>query len=256
MVSLKGKVVFVSGASSGIGCSTAKLFSLHGARVVLGCRTRGDCADIIGDIKAKGGQAKEVHGDISDLSKIPDMAAAIIGAWGRLDILINNAATINPMAGIADINLEELDTCIRTNLTAQIILISRVWKKLSEHKGFVVNILSGAAKSPRFGWTAYCASKAALHMVTKQVCLEGEECGIKSFGFTPGLVSTKMQNSVRESGINEISFLPKSAMISPEEPARCILLLASGQCDEYNGQFLDIRDKLFKEKIKFNKSNV
>lgn len=249
MLSLKDKVVYISGASSGIGCATSKLFSLYGARVVLGCRKQGDCREIIKDIKAKGGQAKEVHGDISDLSIIPELARTVIDAWNRLDIMINNAAIITPMAGIAEIDLEELDKCFRINVTAQIALISKVWKKLSENNGVVINILSGAAKNPRFGWTAYCSSKAALHMVTKQVSLEGEKFGIKSFGFSPGLVRTKMQNEIRESGINEISFLPESDMISPEEPAKCIILLASGQYDDYNGQLLDIRDKLFKQKL-------
>lgn len=249
MVSVKGKVVFISGASSGIGRATSELFSLYGARVILGCRNQGDCSEIIKDIRTKGGQAKEVHGDISDLSIIPELASTVINAWDRLDIMINNAATITPMASIAEIDLEELDKCLRINVTAQIALISKVWKKLSENNGSVINILSGAAKNPRFGWTAYCSSKAALHMFTKQISLEGEKFGIKSFGFSPGLVRTKMQNEIRKSGINEISFLPESDMSSPEEPAKCIILLASGKYDDYNGQLLDIRDKIFKQKL-------
>ena len=247
MVSLKGKVVFISGAGSGIGRATALLFARCGARVVLGCRKEGDCQEIINSIVAAGGIAKEVGCDISDLARLPKLATDIIAAWGQLDIVINNAATILPMAGIPEIDLEELDESIRINITAQIALISKLWKELSEKKGYVVNILSGAAKNPRFGWAAYCAGKAALHMFTKQIYLEGEKFGIKSFGFSPGLVKTKMQNEIRKSAINEISFLPESDMISPDEPAKCILLLVSGAYDKYNGRFLDIRDELFKK---------
>jgi len=247
MVSLKGQVVFVSGAGSGIGCATAQLFSQYGARVVLGCRKEGDCKEIIEDIRAAGGMAKEVNCDFSDLSRLPKLATDIVGAWGQLDIMINNAGTIKPMASIAEIDLVELDKSIRINLTAQIALISKVWKELSEKKGYIINILSGASQNPRFGWTAYCAGKAALYMLTKQVALEGERVGVKSFGFSPGLVKTKMQNEIRKSGINEISFLPESDMISPHEPAKCILRLISGKYDKYNGQLLDIRDELFKK---------
>ena len=247
MESLKGKVVFISGAGSGIGRATSVLFAASGARVVLGCRKAGDCKEIIENIIATGGIAKEVDCDMSDLSRVSKLAADIVGAWGQLDIIINNAATISPLASIPEIDLGELDKSIRVNVTAQIALISKVWKALSEKRGYVINILSGASKNPRYGWTAYCSGKAALHMFTKQVSLEGERFGIKSFGFAPGLVKTKMQNEIRKSAINEISFLPESDMISPGEPAKCILLLASGQYDKYNGEFLDIRDELFKE---------
>ncbi len=248
IMGLKGKVVFISGARSGIGLATARLFASSGASVVLGCRRKGDCKEVIRGIRSKGGSAKEVHCDISDLSSLPQLAKNIMSAWGRLDIMVNNAATITPMAPIPRIDVGELDNSIRINVTAHLALISKFWKELSDNKGYVINILSGASKTPRYGWTAYCLSKAALHMVTKQVCLEGEEIGIKSFGFAPGFVKTKMQNEIRGSRINEIAFLPESDMISPEKPARCILLLASGRYDKFNGKFLDIRDELFKDR--------
>ena len=242
---VKNKVVFISGASSGIGRATSEAFASSGARMILGCRYKGDCEEIIEEYTAKGVLAKEVYGDLSNLEGLSDIASGIINAWGELDILVNNAATISPMARIEKIDLDDLDKCMRINVTAQIALISKVWGSLAKNRGKVINILSGASKNPRLGWTAYCASKAALHMVTKQVCLEGEELGIKSFGFSPGLVDTKMQKEIRNSGINEISFLPESDMVDPKEPAKCIFLLASGKYDEYNGQVLHIRDDLF-----------
>ena len=163
--------------------------------------------------------------------------------------MINNAATISPMAMLGNLDLVELEKSININLTAQIALISKLWTSLSNSKGKIINILSGASINPRKGWSSYCASKAAFHMLTKQINLEGKESGIKCFGFSPGLVKTKMQKEIRKSGINEISFLPANNMIDPIEPAKCILSIANGEFDHLEGDFMDIRDKIFKKII-------
>ena len=246
---LKEKIVFISGSRSGIGRSTALLMAKSGARLLLHCRKKGNCSDLIQEINQIGGVANEIYGDISDISTIPNLAKSIIEIWGRIDVMINNAATISPMAMLGNLNLVELEKSININLTAQIALISKLWRQLSNSKGKIINILSGASINPRKGWSSYCASKAAFHMLTKQINLEGKESGIKCFGFSPGLVKTKMQQEIRKSGINEISFLPANNMIDPIEPAKCILSIANGEFDHLEGDFMDIRDEIFKKII-------
>ena len=246
---LKEKIVFISGSRSGIGRSTALLMAKSGARLLLHCRKKGNCCDLIQEINQIGGVANEISGDISDISTIPNLTKSIIEIWGRIDVMINNAATISPMAMLGNLDLVELEKSININLTAQIALISKLWRQLSNSKGKIINILSGASINPRKGWSSYCASKAAFHMLTKQINLEGKESGIKCFGFSPGLVKTKMQKEIRKSGINEISFLPANNMIDPIEPAKCILSIANGEFDHLEGDFMDIRDEIFKKII-------
>ena len=168
-----------------------------GSRLILHCKKKGDCKDLIKEIIQNGGNAKEILGDLSRVSNIPGLAKSIIEVWGGVDVMINNAATILPMSLLGNLDIVELEKSINTNLTAQLALISELWTVLSNSKGRVINILSGASNHPRKGWSSYCASKAAFHMITKQVNLEGKESGIKCFGFSPGLVKTKMQMKIR-----------------------------------------------------------
>lgn len=246
---LNDKIIFISGSRSGIGRSTALLMAKKGARLILHCKKKGDCKDLIQEIIQNGGNAKEIVGDLSRVSKIPNLAKSIIEVWGGVDVMINNAATILPMSMLGNLDIVELEKSININLTAQLALISELWTVLSNSKARVINILSGASNHPRKGWSSYCASKAAFHMITKQVNLEGKESGIKCFGFSPGLVKTNMQTNIRKSKINEISFLPENNMIDPIEPAKCILSIASGKFDNFDRDFLDIRDKIFKKII-------
>ena len=179
---LNDKIVFISGSRSGIGRSTALLMAKKGARLILHCK-KGDCKDLIQEIIQNGGNAKEIVGDLSRVSKIPNLAKSIIEVWGGVDVMINNAATILPMSMLGNLDTVELEKSININLTAQLALISELWTVLSNSKARVINILSGASNHPRKGWSSYCASKAAFHMITKQVNLEGKESGIKCFGF-------------------------------------------------------------------------
>ena len=252
---LNDKIVFISGSRSGIGRSTAILMAKKGTRLILHCRKKGDCKDLIEEINHIGGNAKEISCDLSRVSNIPKLAKSINEVWGGLDIMINNAATILPMSMLGNLDIVELEKSINTNLTAQLALISELWTVLARSKGRVINILSGASNNPRKGWSSYCSSKAAFHMLTKQVNLEGKESGIKCFGFSPGLVKTNMQTNIRKSKINEISFIPENKMINPIEPAKCIVSIASGKFDDFDGNFMDIRDEIFTKIISNNLFN-
>ena len=95
---LNDKIVFISGSRSGIGKSTAILMAKKGTRLILHCRKKGDCKDLIEEINHIGGNAKEISCELSRVSNIPKLAKSINEVWGGLDIMINNAATILPMA--------------------------------------------------------------------------------------------------------------------------------------------------------------
>ena len=133
---------------------------------------------------------------------------------------------------------------MRTNVSGPAALINAAWPHL-QGRGRIVNLLSGAATRPLHGWAAYCASKAALLMLTRSVDMEGKPSGIACFGLAPGLVDTAMQGAIREAKINDISNVPREKLAAPEHAANAILWLASGRADHLAGTMADIRDAEF-----------
>lgn len=241
-VDLRGKRAIVTGARHGLGAETARALAAAGASVALCARSAGDCAQVVDEICLAGGTAFEMELDVSRLSEVPARIELAAARLGGIDILINNAATIDPMALLADLDVEAFDYSCRVNLSGPVAVTCAAWKFLGG-AGRVVNLLSGAAVKPVTGWAAYCASKAGLLMITRMINLEGNASGIRAFGFAPGLVDTDMQASIRKTGINEISKLPRSALLPPSEPAAVIAWLVSGAVDDLAGEMLDIRDE-------------
>src|SRR5690606_20395126 len=109
-------------------------------------------------------------------------------------------------------------------------------------EGVIVNISSGAAHSPLEGWSAYCASKAALAMLTRSVHLELADAGVFAYGFQPGVVDTGMQATIRASGVNEVSRLRREQLAPAHQPARLVALLCLGKPPELRGLDLSVRD--------------
>jgi NAD(P)-dependent dehydrogenase (short-subunit alcohol dehydrogenase family) len=117
---------------------------------------------------------------------------------------------------------------------------------LSAGRGTIINVSSGAAHRPLPGWSAYCAAKAGLAMLTRALAAEYGEQGIRVFGFAPGIVDTDMQATIRASGIGPVAKLPREALSNPREPAEAIAFLASSASSALSGQELDIRNPEFR----------
>lgn len=246
MVDLSGKRAIVTGARGGIGAATAMEIARSGAKVVIAGRNQGDCEKTLDRIKSNGGSAFEVSMDLSKLTELESRVGEAIEALGGVDIIVNNGATIEPMAPLGSIDVSLFDMACRVNLTGSFAVVNAAWRHLSG--GRVLNVLSGAAIHPMQGWAAYCSSKAGLLMLTKMINMEGEKTGIRGFGVAPGLVDTNMQESIRNTRVNHISDIPQSQLIPPEEPAKLITWLVSGEADEYAGEMVDIRDPEIQKK--------
>jgi NAD(P)-dependent dehydrogenase (short-subunit alcohol dehydrogenase family) len=236
---LAGKVALVTGARTGLGAATVEALAAAGAAVIATGRHAGDCADVVARVTAAGGTATDLALDIADLAAIPARAAAALDLHGRIDLLVNNAATIAPMARLADLDAIAFDRALTVNVSGPVALVAALWPHLGG--GRIVNVVSGAANRAMPGWAAYCASKAALMMLTKSIELEGAEAGIRAFGFAPGLVDTDMQAGIRAARINDISNIPRENLLPPSRPAAVIAWLASGKADDLAGQYTDIR---------------
>lgn len=239
--SLHGKVALVTGARAGLGAATVLALAEAGATIIATGRRAGDCADVVAAVIAKGGTATDFALDVSDLAAIPARAAAALAVHGRIDILVNNAATIAPMAKLSELDPLAFDRSLTVNVSGPAALVAALWPSLKN--GRVINVVSGAANHAMSGWSAYCAGKAALMMLTRSIQLEGADIRLRGFAFAPGLVDTDMQASIRAAKINQISDVPRENLQPPERPARVIAWLASGAADDLAGQYVDIRQE-------------
>jgi NAD(P)-dependent dehydrogenase (short-subunit alcohol dehydrogenase family) len=239
MRDLHGKLALVTGARTGLGAASALALAQRGAEVIVSGRKSGDCDHVVHRIRNAGGTAHDFAIDVADISAIPSAMATLTNEFGRLAVLVNNAATIAPMALLRDLDAIAFDAALRLNVSGPAALVSALWPHLSG--GRVINIVSGAANRALPGWAAYCASKAALLMLTHSMALEGAASGLKAFAFAPGLVDTAMQAEIRAARINAISDVLQDTLLPPSTPAAVIAWLAAGYGDDLTDTFIDIR---------------
>ena len=223
---VRNKVAIVTGASRGIGEATVRLLAERGAKVLLLARSAGDIERIAGEIKAAGGTAMARACDVADWSDVSAALAACEEAFGPPDILINNAGLIEPIANLVDSDPKGWDQVIDVNVKGVYHGLRAVLPGMAARgTGTVINISSGAATNPLEGWSHYCASKAAVLMLTRSSHLEVGGAGVTVVGLSPGTVKTHMQVAIKASGINPVSQLDPSVHIPPEWVAKAVLYL-------------------------------
>ena len=184
------------------------------------------------------------EGVLADVTDRMAMAAVLSG---KVDILVNNAGVIDPIGHLAEVSPDDWSRTIEINLNAAVYAIQRVLPGMVERGGgTIVNLSSGAAHNAMEGWSAYCAAKAALAMVTRSVALEYGARGVRVFGFAPGLVDTGMQGRIRTSGMNPVSKLARSDLAPAREPGEAIVWLCTPAADVFAGREIDIRDDDFR----------
>jgi len=241
------RVAIVTGAGRGIGAATALALADRGAKLVLAARDVAACERVAAEIGERGGAALAQRCDVADPAAVAALAEAARRRFGRIDILINNAAVLGPINRIAETDPAEWAAAMTINAVGAYHAIRAVLPDMvAVGGGTIVNVSSGAAHRALEGWSAYCASKAALAMLTKSVAEEYGRAGIRVFGFGPGVVDTEMQAQVRASGINPVSRIPRSELAPVEHPAQGIVFLCGPGGTAWHGQEVAIRDPAFR----------
>ena len=235
---LSGRTALVTGGNRGIGLAVVRQLAQAGARVTFTARSEANIETAMESLVGA------VEGRVCDVTDRGAMAKLIEEGF---DILVNNAGVIGPIGRIGDLSVEDWARNIETNLVAAFHAIQvAVPGMVSRGGGTIVNLSSGAAHRPMEGWSAYCAGKAGLAMVTRCVHEEWGGQGIRAFGFAPGVVDTEMQGAIRASGINPVSQLPRASLAPPEQPGWGIAWLCTREADGLVGQELDIRTDPFR----------
>jgi NADP-dependent 3-hydroxy acid dehydrogenase YdfG len=199
MSSIANKVVVITGASSGIGESTARLLAGNGARVVLGARRKDRIDALVKDITAQGGSAL---GFTTDVTKREDVEALVTGAFdkhGRIDVIVNNSG-IMPIAPMAALKVKEWDRMIDVNIKGLLYGVAAVFPIMQKQKqGHIINIASVAGfKIFAPGGTVYSATKFAVRALTEGLRMENKADNIRCTMISPGAVATELPESSSE----------------------------------------------------------
>ena len=185
------RVVVITGASRGLGAGMAKAFAGRGIALGLCARHRPDAPDGVRSVTA------EV--DVRDADAVERFAERVSNDLGPIDVWINNAGVLDPIGPLRDAPTEQIADHIAVNLLG-VMWASRSFARLVHDRsggGTLVNISSGASRTPYAGWAAYCASKAAVDQLSRVLALEGATDGLRVYSVAPGVVDTDMQATIR-----------------------------------------------------------
>lgn len=239
---LTNKAVLITGASRGIGEAAAVEFANQGAKVVLAARSKNSLDDIAKKITDSGGIACAIECDVSDYEEVANAVTECVAQYGKIDVLVNNAGLIDPIARIEDSDPNKWGHVVDVNLKGVYHGLRSALPVMKEQgSGVIVNISSGAATGALEGWSHYCATKAGVLSLTKCAHKEYAEFGIRVVGMSPGTVATDMQVSIKSSGINPVSQMDFSDHIPADWPAKAIAWLCTDAASSYAGTDFSIK---------------
>ena len=240
MARLKDKVAIVTGASSGIGRTTAKLFAAEGAKVVVGARRKEELDSLVAEIVAEGGEAVALAGDVKSETYAQDLVALAVKKFGRLDVAFNNAGTIGEAGASTGVSEAGWNDAIATNLTSAFLGAKHQIAEMQKHGGgsviFTSTFVGYTVAFP--GVAAYAASKSGLIGLTQALAAEFGPNHIRVNAILPGAVDTamyrEMNNTPESQGfITNLHALKRVA--TPDELARSVLYLASDDASFVSG---------------------
>ncbi len=244
---MNGKTVMITGASRGIGAEAARVFAAAGANVALVARSNDAIAALAAQIGAK---AIALPCDVASYEGVASAVETTVQTFGSLDVLINNAGVIEPISHLSEADPQEWTQVIDVNLNGVFYGMRAALPVMkSNGGGSILTISSGAAHHPIEAWSHYCASKAAVNMLTRCVHLEEAEHGIRAIGLSPGTVATQMQREIKASGINPVSQLNWEDHIPADWPARCLLWMCSSAADRFLGDEISLRDDAIRREV-------
>ncbi len=241
---LTGKIAIVTGASRGIGAEIAKLFAAYGAHTIVSSRKQADCQTVVDEITAAGGSAEAIACHIGELEQIEALFAQVTQKHGRLDILVNNAAT-NPFFGhILDTEPSIFQKTVDVNIRGYFYMSTHGARLMAKSGGgSIVNVASVNGVVPGMQQGIYSITKAAVISMTKAFAVECAESGVRCNALLPGLTDTKFASVLVNTPAilkSALAHVPMRRVAQPSEMAGAALYLASDAASYTTGAVLNV----------------
>jgi dehydrogenase/reductase SDR family protein 4 len=248
-LSLEGKVALVTGGSRGIGRAIALTFADAGADLAISGRKLQDLEKVADEIRKLGKKCLPVTAHARKVEELKHLVDQVMETFGRIDILVNNAATNPAMGPIVGTDEKIYDHIMETNLKGYFMMSKFAGAVMVKQKsGNIINISSAGGVSPAEGLGPYCISKAGINMLTKALALELGPYNIRVNAIAPRIVKTSFSEALWTNEAlmkKELELVPLKRVASPEEIARTALYLASTASDYMTGHVVVLNGGAF-----------
>ena len=241
MGKLEGKVALITGSDSGIGAASAIAFAQEGANVIITYhKDETGAKETLQKVKDSGSKGIVLKVDISEEIEVEDMFDRSLKEFGKVDILMNNAAIDGQGYKVAEMPTDKWDLAIKTNLYGTFFCTRRFIQDLrkQKQKGKIINVSSVHEEIPAPGTAEYCASKGAVRNFTRVLALELAEEGINVNNIAPGMILTPMNQEAiddEQTRKEQVQHIPMKRAGRPEEIAKVAVFLASSDSDYVTG---------------------
>ena len=238
---IEGKIIVITGASSGLGEAAARLLSAQGASIVLGARRVNRIQSLAGELTAAGGRAIAVTTDVTQCDQVKTLVHTAVQTYGRIDVMINNAGLM-PSSPLERLKIDDWDRMIDVNIKGVLYGIAAALPYMKLRKaGHIINVSSVAGHKVRAGGAVYAATKHAVRALSEGLRQEVKPYNIRTTVISPGAVATELLDSVTEpdiamgmrKGVYEIAI--------PAESFALAVAFAISQPDE-----VDVNEILFR----------
>ena len=243
---LKGQVAIVTGGNRGLGRAICIAMAQEGAQVAVAGRSNNHNHVVVDEISSRGGQGLAITLDVTALSSVEQMVGEVVSRWGRIDILVNNAAIFGQIQWVMNYDPNEWDRIMAVNLRGPFLCCRAVLPHMIKHKtGKIVNVAAGVLdERVDPGVAAYYASKAGLINFTRQLAAEVKQYGIFVNAIDPGGLDTEMTDQIKEVERDSSEWVMAQQveedlrLRQPEEITPMVLFLASNESNMMTGRFL------------------
>ncbi len=238
---IAGKVIVITGASSGLGEAAARLLSSQGANVVLGARRTDRIKALAKELTGHGGKALAIETDVTKASQVQHLVDAAVKTYGKIDVILNNAG-IMPQSPLEQLKLDEWDQMIDVNIKGVLYGIAAALPYMKKQKsGHIINVSSVAGHKIRPGATVYAATKHAVLAISEGLRLEVKPYNIRTTVISPGAVATDLPDTTTDrETLDRLHKFYKDIAIPPESFARAVAFAISQPED------MDVNEILFR----------
>ena len=238
---IAGKVIVITGASSGLGEASARHLSAQGATVVLGARRTERINALVKEISSAGGKAFAVITDVTKHDQVKNLVDTAVKEYGRVDVMLNNAGVM-PQSPLERLKIDEWDRLIDVNIKGVLYGIAAALPHMKQQQsGHIINVSSVAGHKIRAGSVVYAATKHAVRALSEGLRLEVKPYNIRTTIISPGAIDTELPNSIVEADVSATVHRFYEMMAIPAESFARTVAFAISQPDD-----VDINEIVFR----------